>query len=366
MMRVQSISDSLRYIIPTCVIFYMAYAEWAFSYLFCYNHVYRSSQDKAAMLAFLVISNVLWFSVLVSWVFTFIRGPGIMPCRIPPYELSNFIHEGEKFKNVKNTDVSYEKSDISSESSLTVPLNRNVIPPPDIFECDYNGLPFWCSECSTLKLLRCHHSSVKDRCIPMFDHFCTFVGSTIGKDNFGFFLYFLFSMQTLMYFTCISIIVYSGVWGHLHAALIVFLITTGFMAILVGNLAFNTVGDIYLGQTTIERLQRTRTKKKIAKSQSNENDQTDLGEYVNVQHPTNRKLRVLVKLLPSDKPYNNGFRKNLRLWYTDFTRLGSPQQILMFQNSMFSEKFKESISERINSGNYVIFGSQSKLQSVSV
>ena len=364
MIRGPSISDSLRIIIPPCVILYMLYAEWAFSYLFCYNHVYLGSQDKAAMLSFLVVANVLWFCALISWAFIFIKGPGTLPCKIPPYELSKFIHEGEKFSNVKNPDVSYKKS--NPDTSSPISLNHNVIPPPDIFECDYNGLPFWCSECSTLKLLRCRHSSVKDRCIPMFDHFCTFVGSTIGKNNFDFFLYFLFSMQLLMCFTCISVIVYSGVWGHLHAAFIVFLITAGFMDILVGNLAFNTIGDIYLGEITIERLQRTRTKKMIAKNQSNKNDPADLGKFVNVQHPTNRNLRVLVKLLPSDKPYNNGFKKNLRLWYTDFEKLGNAEQISKFQYSMFSEKFKRSILERINSGKYVIFGSQTKLQSVSV
>lgn len=361
----QKMSKLLRFLLPPCVILYMAYAEWAFSYLFCYSHVYRGSHNKPSMISFLVIANILWFVAISSWVFIFLKGPGGLPYKIPPYDLSRFVHEGEKLSTIKDQYVSCQESYISPESS-NITLNNHTISPPAIFECDYNGLPFWCSKCSTLKLLRSHHSSIRDHCIPMFDHFCTFVGSTIGKDNFAFFIYFVFSLETLMCFTSITIIVYSGIWNQLHAAFIVFLIVTGLMAILIGNLVFNTLGDIYQGETTIERLERVRWRKSISKSQHGENVPDELKKFVNVQHPTEKNLRLLVPLTPSDKPYNNGFKRNLKLWFQHFSMLQNPQQVSEFQYSLFSEQFKKSIKERITNGNYVVFGSQAKLHSVNV
>lgn len=116
----------------------------------------------------------------------------------------------------------------------------------------------------------------------------------------------------------------------MHAAFIVFLIVTGLMAILIGNLVFNTLGDIYQGETTIERLERVRWRKRISKSQHGENVPDELKKFVNVQHPTEKNLRLLVPLTPSDKPYNNGFKRNLKLWFQHFSMLQNPNKFPSF------------------------------------
>lgn len=42
----------------------------------------------------------------------------------------------------------------------------------EVFECDIDGLPRWCSVCQTWKPDRSHHSSEVGRCVYKMDHFC--------------------------------------------------------------------------------------------------------------------------------------------------------------------------------------------------
>lgn len=345
----------LRPIIPLCVILYMAYAEWVFSYFFCYKHVYLKFNDKASMISFLVIANFFWLISLISWIFICLKGPGKLALKIPPYELSNFISNGEKSK------LEGKVSNNSDFFDSTTTINDSTIQPPDIFECDFNGLPFWCFQCSSLKILRSHHSSVNNRCIPLFDHFCSFVGFTIGKDNFLYFVSFVFSIEILICFTWIGIITYAGIWNRLHASLIVFEIITGILLLTIGNLVINLFVDLYKGETTIERLNRQRWEKSIKN-----NDLLTYCKYVNVQHPTNTNLRLVIKLSSSDQLYNNGFKRNFQLWFYDFNKFNTINEILSFQDSLFSDKFKQEIANKINNKDYVVFGSQNKLESVKV
>ncbi len=48
-----------------------------------------------------------------------------------------------------------------------------------------------CVSCKIVRPLRAKHCSVTDRCVQTFDHFCPWVGNTIGKGNRHLFLLFL-------------------------------------------------------------------------------------------------------------------------------------------------------------------------------
>jgi palmitoyltransferase len=51
----------------------------------------------------------------------------------------------------------------------------------DVFICENDGLPRWCSSCKTWKPDRTHHSSDINRCVRKMDHFCPWVGGIISE-----------------------------------------------------------------------------------------------------------------------------------------------------------------------------------------
>lgn len=52
----------------------------------------------------------------------------------------------------------------------------------DVFVCQTDGRPRWCSECCNWKQDRVHHSSEIGRCVYRMDHYCPWVGGMIGEN----------------------------------------------------------------------------------------------------------------------------------------------------------------------------------------
>lgn len=51
----------------------------------------------------------------------------------------------------------------------------------DIFTCEVDGRPKWCSECRQWKPDRAHHSSELGRCVKKMDHLCPWVGGMVSE-----------------------------------------------------------------------------------------------------------------------------------------------------------------------------------------
>jgi hypothetical protein len=52
--------------------------------------------------------------------------------------------------------------------------------------------PRWCRKCSAWKPPRSHHDSMTKRCVLKMDHYCVWVGNTVGLLNYRHFVLFLF------------------------------------------------------------------------------------------------------------------------------------------------------------------------------
>ena len=78
----------------------------------------------------------------------------------------------------------------------------------EVFTCNSQGLPIWCSHCNNWKPDRTHHNQDTGRCTLKMDHFCPWVGGVVGERSFKFFVQFLFysgilsayGMSVLAYF----------------------------------------------------------------------------------------------------------------------------------------------------------------------
>eukprot|EP00927_Polykrikos_kofoidii_P072319 TRINITY_DN68453_c0_g1_i1.p1 TRINITY_DN68453_c0_g1~~TRINITY_DN68453_c0_g1_i1.p1 ORF type:complete len:612 (-),score=64.18 TRINITY_DN68453_c0_g1_i1:140-1855(-) len=70
-------------------------------------------------------------------------------------------------------------------------------PPPNVTECrDGSGEARWCAKCECYKPDRAHNCSVGGRCVLRMDHFCPWLGNTIGHFNHKYFILLLFYTNT--------------------------------------------------------------------------------------------------------------------------------------------------------------------------
>ena len=49
----------------------------------------------------------------------------------------------------------------------------------------------WCKTCQVMRPLRASHCRKTGRRVDEFDHYCPWIGNTVGRDNYGWFLLFL-------------------------------------------------------------------------------------------------------------------------------------------------------------------------------
>ncbi|KAJ5381660.1 Palmitoyltransferase pfa5 [Penicillium cataractarum] len=61
----------------------------------------------------------------------------------------------------------------------------------DVFVCQEDGRPPWCSSCCQFKTDRAHHCREVDRCVRKMDHFCPWVGGVVSETSFKFFIQFV-------------------------------------------------------------------------------------------------------------------------------------------------------------------------------
>ncbi|KAF2725389.1 zf-DHHC-domain-containing protein [Polychaeton citri CBS 116435] len=148
-------------------------------------------------------------------------------------------------------------------------LLQRIPPPPgtedfytrDVFVCDINGLPKWCGTCCNWKPDRTHHCSNSGRCVRKMDHFCPWVGGTVGESSYKFFVQFTFYAAL---FTCYLLILLAYFVAEnvaarsensmvpLQVQYIVVLAICGFFCLFTLGMVVMTVQMVFQNRTTIE------------------------------------------------------------------------------------------------------------------
>lgn len=118
-----------------------------------------------------------------------------------------------------------------------------------------------CATCKIVRPLRAKHCAVTDRCVEVFDHYCPWVGNTIGKGNRHYFLTFLWLELYALVMSCTIGIIqlrarlvnsslkddYAGlIWT------VVFVAIDAFVGISVAVLAIAQASQVWRNVTTNE------------------------------------------------------------------------------------------------------------------
>lgn len=179
----------------SCLIFFLV------NYLLKSRHGSIVPPRRGTAVAILVIFYFLLFFVISTYarvLYTIAVDPGFVPRSSAFDEHKNPIEN--KNKKVENTtdppgiaksqpysrvDSSRRPDDGSEGPGLAEFYNK------DVFVCEGDGRPPWCTVCKSWKPDRAHHCREVARCVRKMDHFCPWVGGIVSETNHKFFFQFV-------------------------------------------------------------------------------------------------------------------------------------------------------------------------------
>ncbi|KAI1501609.1 palmitoyltransferase PFA5 [Biscogniauxia marginata] len=194
MPAIESTRGATRWItrtIPILLAAAVGYTTYVVVARICSSYLIDSRGEVGAAIPILV----LYFLFLLLMIATYARtmfvanfDPGVTP--LGPLAVERRSRENNK--RIKR----HKHGDLESQSYHAGPDNDPDSPglehfyTKDVFVCESDGRPKWCSECCNWKPDRVHHSSEIDRCVLRMDHYCPWVGGMIGENSFKFFVQF--------------------------------------------------------------------------------------------------------------------------------------------------------------------------------
>lgn len=131
--------------------------------------------------------------MVVAYLRTFLKiivDPGLVPLGQRAIEERQRRRQQTRRRNQSESDLEgqpyeYYGPDLSPDSPGLEEFYTK-----DVFVCESDGRPRWCSECLTWKPDRAHHSSEIGRCVRKMDHYCPWVGGIVSESSFKFFIQF--------------------------------------------------------------------------------------------------------------------------------------------------------------------------------
>ena len=142
------------------------------------------TKQTGTAIALIVVYSALFFIMLASYARIIHRvytSPGFVPLPTPRESVKETsprsstssrsgLEQGEK--RVDAVTNGYLERTAVLKGKAESPPGLEEFYTRDVFECDVDGLPKWCSVCQNWKPDRSHHSSEASRCVYKLDHFC--------------------------------------------------------------------------------------------------------------------------------------------------------------------------------------------------
>jgi palmitoyltransferase len=157
----------------------------------CVDFFISDQQQPGTAIAFLVLHFLFLISMLGTYIRVFLviqLDPGVTPLGPRATE------EKAKLKG-----RSRRERDLEAANRYEARPDDNPDSPgleefysKDVFVCETDGRPRWCSSCCNWKMDRAHHCSEIERCVKKMDHYCPWVGGIVAETSFKFFVQFTF------------------------------------------------------------------------------------------------------------------------------------------------------------------------------
>ncbi|PYI02406.1 palmitoyltransferase pfa5 [Aspergillus sclerotiicarbonarius CBS 121057] len=181
---------------------------------------HRSSRvgAGAAILAVFYILIIVVITTYLQLLYNVVRNPGYLSRAPPPIkeqdtEPSDRHHQKKRRQRKGRTAEKLDKTELDVERSPDCNANGDASPldmtalenfyTKDVFVCQEDGRPLYCSTCCHYKPDRAHHCREVDQCVLKMDHFCPWVGGVVSETSFKFFIQFVFYTMLFCVFSLI-------------------------------------------------------------------------------------------------------------------------------------------------------------------
>ena len=234
----------------------------------------RTSRHGAAI-AILVVYFLLLFLMTLTYfrlLYVVIFNPGYVP-RGPQWQAQQNKRKREKAGIEEKADGSSSSSSDTVTGVVYSPPNGRAGPPTtesapglqdffsrNLYVCQGDGRPIWCSTCQNWKPDRAHHCREVDRCVRKMDHFCPWVGGVVSETSFKFFIQFTAWTSLFCLFVLIIMAIFLAEMnrntGFINVHWIVTIALAGLFFLFTLGMTGSSVQFALLNTTTIENLSR--------------------------------------------------------------------------------------------------------------
>jgi len=181
-------------VIPVIIICVLGYATYVFVKLLCVDYLLKPNsqaeahEDRAAAIVILTIYFLLLLLVVISYMrllYIVSTDPGYIPLGALAEKKrrhSHHRHGSHQRGQINGSQIVVDELEMGRANSSSETAVDSQLDPDspgledfytkDIFVCEHDGRPKWCSECSDWKPDRTHHCSDVGRCVRKMDHFC--------------------------------------------------------------------------------------------------------------------------------------------------------------------------------------------------
>ncbi|KAK3695562.1 DHHC palmitoyltransferase-domain-containing protein [Podospora appendiculata] len=185
-------------LIPLVLAGCVGFATYVVVKRICLDFYINDQKQPRTATIFLAFYFVFLFLMLAAYLRVFLviqYNPGVVP--VGPRAAQQKQHWNERPERsrrgnrARDDDVESIRYAASRDENPDSPGLEDFYS-KDVFVCDFDGRPPWCSTCCNWKPDRAHHCSEIDRCVRKMDHYCPWVGGIIGETSFKFFVQFTF------------------------------------------------------------------------------------------------------------------------------------------------------------------------------
>jgi palmitoyltransferase len=146
-------------------------------------HPSPNDHDVQARPATAIAILVLYFFLLIPYIISYLRILQIIQTN------PGYISKGT---NRQEKEVNHLDNAAILDGSISPPEGIEQFYAKDVFVCDSNGIPIFCTQCNNWKPDRTHHCSEVGRCVRRMDHYCPWVGGIVSETTMKSFLQFTF------------------------------------------------------------------------------------------------------------------------------------------------------------------------------